>query len=122
MRTVEEHQAVVTALLRPLGEESVALSAGHGRVLARDVHAAVALPGFDNSAMDGYAVQAADLAGASHDNPIALPVVGEIAAGRVEHIVVTPGTCVRIMTGAPMPRGAGAPAWPGRRRLARASG
>ena len=49
--------------------------------------------------MDGYAVQAADLAGASQDNPITLPVVGEIAAGRSEPIVVTPGTCVRIMTG-----------------------
>ncbi len=56
--------------------------------------------------MDGYAVQARDLADASPENPITLPVVGEIAAGRSEPIVVTPGTCVRIMTGAPMPRGA----------------
>src|SRR3954447_15438668 len=77
-----------------------------GLVLCEDIVSGVSLPGFDNSAMDGYAVQAADLAGASQDKPITLPVVGEIRAGRSEPIVVTPGTCVRIMTGAPMPRGA----------------
>ncbi len=52
-RTVEEHQAVVAALLPLLPEEDVPLAEGRGRVLARDVRAAVALPGFDNSAMDG---------------------------------------------------------------------
>ena len=57
MRTVEEHQAAVDALLPLLPEESVPLAAAHGRVLARDVVAAVALPGFDNSAMDGYAAR-----------------------------------------------------------------
>ena len=61
MRTVEEHQAVVAALLPPLAEESVPLAAAHGRVLARDVAAAVALPGFDNSAMDGYAARWAEV-------------------------------------------------------------
>jgi len=77
-----------------------------GLMLCEDVVSGVSLPGFDNSAMDGYAVQAADLAGASDENPVALPVVGEFRAGRSEPIVVTPRTCVRIMTGAPMPRGA----------------
>ena len=62
MRTVEEHQAVVAALLAPLGEEEVPLAAGHNRVLARDVTAQVSLPGFDNSAMDGYAARSAELA------------------------------------------------------------
>ncbi len=57
MRTVEEHQAVVTSLLRPLDVESVPVTAAHGRVLARDVPAEVSLPGFDNSAMDGYAAR-----------------------------------------------------------------
>ncbi|GAB2674072.1 molybdopterin molybdotransferase MoeA [Kribbella swartbergensis] len=92
--------------VRPLPAFDQPLMEAVGLVLCEDVVSGVSLPGFDNSAMDGYAVQAADLAGASPDNPIALPVVGEIAAGRVEPIVVTPGTAVRIMTGAPMPRGA----------------
>ena len=65
MRTVEEHQAVVDGLLPPLAEESVPLAAAHGRVLARDVAAAVALPGFDNSAMDGYAARWAEVAPAA---------------------------------------------------------
>ncbi|GAA2793522.1 molybdopterin molybdotransferase MoeA [Kribbella solani] len=77
-----------------------------GLMLCEDIVSGVSLPGFDNSAMDGYAVQARDLAGASDENPIPLPVVGEFRAGRSEPIVVTQGTCVRIMTGAPMPRGA----------------
>ena len=54
MRTVEEHRAVVTGLLSPLPEEEIALAEAHGRVLARDLAAPVSLPGFDNSAMDGY--------------------------------------------------------------------
>ena len=91
---------------RPLPPFEQPLMEALGLVLCEDVVSPVSLPGFDNSAMDGYAVQAADLAGASQENPITLPVVGEIAAGRSEPIVVTPGTCVRIMTGAPMPRGA----------------
>ncbi|GAA0609588.1 molybdopterin molybdotransferase MoeA [Kribbella sandramycini] len=77
-----------------------------GLVLAEDIVSGVSLPSFDNSAMDGYAVRAEDLAGATSETAITLPVVGEQRAGRSEPIVVTPGTCVRIMTGAPMPRGA----------------
>ena len=72
MRTVEEHQAVVAGLLSPLAEESVPLAAAHGRVLARDVPATVALPGFDNSAMDGYAARWAEIASAAQA-PVRLP-------------------------------------------------
>ena len=67
MRTVEEHRAVVAALLPPLPGEQVALAEAHGRVLARDVAAAVALPGFDNSAMDGYAARWAEVSTAAQD-------------------------------------------------------
>jgi molybdopterin molybdotransferase len=102
VRTVEEHQAVVTALLPPLPEEDVALADAHGRVLARDVHAAVALPGFDNSAMDGYAVRWAEVA----QVPVRLPVADDIPAGRTDVVPLAPGTAQRIMTGAPLPPGA----------------
>jgi molybdopterin molybdotransferase len=102
VRTVEEHQAVVSALLGALPEETVPLAAGHGRVLARDVGAAVALPGFDNSAMDGYAARWAEVA----RTPVALPVADDIPAGRTDVAPLAPGTVQRIMTGAPLPAGA----------------
>jgi molybdopterin molybdotransferase len=74
-----------------------------GRVLAADVVARFTLPPFDNSAMDGYAVLAADVS----EVPIRLPVVGEMAAGMAPGAVaIGPGTCAKVMTGAPMPSGA----------------
>ncbi len=102
MRTVEEHQAVVAALLAPLGEEEVPVAAAHGRVLARDVAAAVPLPSFDNSAMDGYAARSADLAAL----PVRLPVADDVPAGRTGVDPLAPGTVQRIMTGALLPPGA----------------
>ncbi|MEU4290129.1 gephyrin-like molybdotransferase Glp [Kribbella sp. NPDC026596] len=105
-RTVDEHLEVVLGRVKALPAFDQPLMEALGLVLCEDVVSGVSLPGFDNSAMDGYAVQAADLAGATQDNPIGLPVVGEFRAGRSEPIVVTSGTCVRIMTGAEMPRGA----------------
>lgn len=105
MRTVEEHQAVVGALLSPLPEETLPVAAAHGRVLARDVVAVVALPGFDNSAMDGYAGRWAELGGAA-ERPVSLPVAEDIPAGRTDVVPLAPGTVHRIMTGAPLPPGA----------------
>lgn len=105
MRTVEEHRAAVEALLLPLPEESVPVAAAHGRVLARDVAAAVALPGFDNSAMDGYAARWAEVGGAGQA-PVRLPVAEDIPAGRTDVVPLAPGTVHRIMTGAPLPPGA----------------
>jgi molybdopterin molybdotransferase len=102
VRTVEEHQAVVAALLAPLGEEEVPVAAAHGRVLARDVAAAVPLPSFDNSAMDGYAARSADLAAL----PVRLPVADDVPAGRTGVDPLAPGTVQRIMTGALLPPGA----------------
>jgi len=103
---VDEHLEVVLGRVAALPAFDQPLMDAVGLVLCEDIVSGVSLPGFDNSAMDGYAVQAADLAGASDENPISVPVVGEFRAGHSEPIVVTPGTCVRIMTGAPMPRGA----------------
>ena len=105
-RSVEEHQALVAGLLALLPEEDVPLAAAHGRVLAADVRAAVALPGFDNSAMDGYAARWADIASATADAPLRLPVADDIPAGRTDVVPLAPGTVQRIMTGAPVPPGA----------------
>ena len=66
----------------------------------------LSLPGFDNSAMDGYAVLADDVAGATADSPVKLPVAEDIPAGRTDPLTLAPGTAHRIMTGAPVPAGA----------------
>ena len=105
MRTVEEHRAVVAGLLSPLPVEEIALADAHGRVLARDVPAPVALPGFDNSAMDGYAARWAEVSTAA-ESPVRLPVADDIPAGRTDVFPLAPGTVQRIMTGAPLPAGA----------------
>lgn len=82
------------------------LSDALGLVLADDVVAPLSLPGFDNSAMDGYAVVADDIAGATPENPVLLPVAEDIPAGRTDSLTLKPGTAHRIMTGAPVPAGA----------------
>jgi molybdopterin molybdotransferase len=105
VRTVEEHQAVVAGLLSPLPVEEIPLAEAHGRVLARDVAAAVALPGFDNSAMDGYAARWAEVSTA-RESPARLPVADDSPAGRTDVVPLVPGTVQRIMTGAPLPAGA----------------
>ncbi|GAA2558260.1 molybdopterin molybdotransferase MoeA [Pseudonocardia hydrocarbonoxydans] len=108
IRTVEQHRAVVAALVPAQPAEVVPLAQARGRVLAEDVVAGVSLPSFENSAMDGYAVRAAELAGAGEDAPVVLPVATDIPAGRTEVPALAPGTTARIMTGAPMPAGADA--------------
>ncbi|MBW0137776.1 molybdopterin molybdotransferase MoeA [Pseudonocardia abyssalis] len=108
IRSVEEHRAVVAALVPAQPTEVVPLAQARGRVLAEDVVAGVSLPSFENSAMDGYAVRAAELAGASEDAPVVLPVATDIPAGRTDVPALEPGTAARIMTGAPMPAGADA--------------
>lgn len=80
---------------------TVPLAQARGSVLASDVVATEAVPPFDNTAVDGYAVRAADVAAA----PVTLRVVDEVAAGAVSDHVVEPGTAIRIMTGAPVPNG-----------------
>lgn len=84
-----------------LETETLPLSRTHGRILAVDVDAPMALPPFDNSAMDGFAVRHVDLS----DGETSLRLVGEQFAGRARDITVGEGECVRITTGAPMPTG-----------------
>ena len=105
-RSVEEHRAAVAELLAPLPVERVPLGRARGRVLAEALVTGIALPPFDNSAMDGYAVRAADVAGATEVDPRELPVTADIPAGRTDVPPLEPGTAHRIMTGAPLPAGA----------------
>ena len=99
---------VLAAIPAALPAEMVALSDSLGRVLAADVVAATDLPPWDNSAMDGYAIRAADVAGATEAAPVLLRVAGEVAAGSASETAVLPGRALRIATGAPMPPGADA--------------
>ena len=92
--------------LKFAGAEEISLADAAGRVLAIDVRSEVALPPWDNSAMDGYAARAADVRGASAAAPIALRVAGTVAAGARWPLPLHPGEAVRIMTGAPLPPGA----------------
>lgn len=85
-----------------LDTETLPLSRTHGRILAADVHAPIALPPFDNSAMDGFALRHADL----REDETTLRLIDEQFAGRARDIAVGEGECVRITTGAPMPAGA----------------
>jgi molybdopterin molybdotransferase len=108
MEPVETYLADIMAAIRPLPPRELTLADALGAVLTADVAAGRPLPSFDNSAMDGYAVVAADLTGATPGSPVILPVQGEIAAGDTGRHEVVPGGVIRIMTGAPMPAGADA--------------
>ena len=106
---VEEAQATVLAGVGPIAEtESLTPGSALGRVLAAPLAAAVSLPPWDNSAMDGYAIRAADVASAGEQAPVRLTVVGESRAGHAPDARVLPETAIRIATGAPMPAGADA--------------
>ncbi|WP_024287546.1 gephyrin-like molybdotransferase Glp [Cellulomonas sp. KRMCY2] len=108
MRTVDEHRAAALALVAPLATVRLAIDVADCHVLAQDVTAPSALPRWDSSAMDGYAVRAADLAGAAPQHPVRLRVLADLPAGSDAEPEVRPGTAARIMTGAPVPPGADA--------------
>ncbi|WP_431778650.1 molybdopterin molybdotransferase MoeA [Microbacterium aurantiacum] len=103
---LDAHRATVLDAAPLLASEVLPLAAALGRTLRNSVHAAVDLPVFDNSAMDGFAVRGEDVAGASNDRPARLRVVADIPAGSGEDPPLGPGEAARIMTGAPMPSGA----------------
>jgi molybdopterin molybdotransferase len=103
---VEDHLAEILGTITPLTPTELSLSDVHGLVLAEDVSTAGPLPSFDNSGMDGYAVRVADVAGATEEKPVTLPVTDEVAAGDTGAYALQPGTAIKIMTGAMLPRGA----------------
>ena len=108
MLELEEAQHRILSRIKPLPSETVSLGRSCGRTLAEDIPAPLDLPPFDNSAMDGYALRAADTTGACAERPVSLSVIGTTPAGTAFGGEVTAGTCVRLFTGSPMPKGADA--------------
>ena len=108
MLSVEEALERILSFFHVLEPEEKPILDALGQVLAEDAVSRYDIPPLDNSAMDGYAVQASSVVGASEGSPVTLRVVGSVAAGELPHDEVTAGTAVRILTGAPVPRGADA--------------
>ena len=108
MLSLEEAVERSLAAAPLLGSEIVPLADAGGRFVASPLKAGVSLPGFDNSAMDGYAARSADLNGATTESPVELSCIGVIPAGAHPVDKVGEGTCMRIFTGSPIPRGADA--------------
>ena len=106
MISVEEALNRILAQIPVLCLEKVDIIGSLGRIIGEDILAPRDIPPLDNSAMDGYAVRAADIKGASRENPISLNVIEELPAGVLPQRSVTRGEAVRIMTGAPIPKGA----------------
>lgn len=108
MITIAKAMQTVLDLAEALGTENLEVGLARGRILGEEVVAPFAVPAFANSQMDGFAVRAGDLGGADGASPIRLRVLATVGAGGNFEGQVGPGECVRIMTGAPMPRGADA--------------
>ncbi|MDP1808977.1 MAG: molybdopterin molybdotransferase MoeA [Actinomycetota bacterium] len=102
----QEALRIILESVPKLSPVPIPLAEIDGYVLAEDIVAAHDVPPFDNSAMDGYALLAADIAGAGKDTPVTLKLIEEQPAGKSTDAVVTPGTAIKIMTGAPIPAGA----------------
>src|SRR5699024_8910994 len=107
-RSVGQHQVALAELTPALEPVRLGLAEAGGCVLAEDVRSRTPIPLFDNSAMDGYAVHAQDLADAGERAPVTLPVVADLPAGETRRQRIEPGQVARIMTGAPLPEGADA--------------
>lgn len=108
LRTVEEQLADVLAAVRPLPAVRLPLTAATGATLREPVRAALDIPVFDNSAMDGFAVRFADVAHARPEDPAILRVVADLPAGTSDDPPLAPGEAARIMTGSPVPSDADA--------------
>jgi molybdopterin molybdotransferase len=108
MTSADQALQIVLENVAPLGIERTTILAALGRVLAEEIHSPRDIPGFDNSAMDGYAVRAADVVAASETNPVRLEVLETVAAGMMPSRTVAAGQAVRTMTGAPIAPGADA--------------
>jgi molybdopterin molybdotransferase len=108
MITVDEALKIVLDNVATLGVERASIVDASGRVLAEEIRSSRDIPGFDNSAMDGYAVRAADVAAASESYPVRLTVLETVGAGVMPSLRVGPGQAVRTMTGAPIADGADA--------------
>lgn len=108
MRIMEDHRDYLLSLVEPLPPFGMNLLDAWGLALCEDIDSETDLPAFDNSQMDGFAVCAADVAGATQDEPLVLPVVAHLAAGEAGGQALAEGSAIKIMTGAPIPEGADA--------------
>jgi len=106
MISVKEALDKILPFINPLGSEKVSLLEALGRVMAEDIYAPRDLPPYDNSGMDGYAVKYEDIQNASPNHPIKLEVIEDLPAGFISTKAVNKGKAIRIMTGAPIPKGA----------------
>jgi len=106
MISVEQALEKILSYVDVLGDEEGSILDCLGQVLAEDVYATVNIPPLDNSAMDGYAVQSRDTRGASKESPRFLRVIDTVPAGSISKCEIESGTAIRIMTGAPVPKGA----------------
>ena len=104
--SLEEAQTLLLDLVHPVKECQVSLWEAAGRIVCQDIQSSINLPPFDKSPLDGYALQAEDTKQASPSRPAILEVVEEVRAGYVPQNKVTPGTAIKVMTGAPIPEGA----------------
>ncbi|MFB8385672.1 gephyrin-like molybdotransferase Glp [Microbacterium sp. NPDC055910] len=103
LRSIADHLAAVLTAVTPVDAGIHPVSRAHGRILREPVRAAVDIPVFDNSAMDGFAVRHEDVAAASPESPITLSVVADVPAGTALDPPLARGEAARIMTGAPLP-------------------
>lgn len=108
MLELEEALSRILALIRPASPETVEVSQALDRFVAESIYAPIDLPAFDNSAMDGYAVKAGDVASASSQSPVTLRLAGRVAAGETFSGTLQRGCCVRLFTGSALPAGADA--------------
>lgn len=103
---LEDGLALLLGEIKELtGQEQVSLLESKGRILSEDINAPLSQPPFDRSPLDGYALKGEDSSGASRENPVVLKVVEEVCAGGYSHRELQSGEAIRIMTGAPMPKG-----------------
>lgn len=105
MRSIDDHLHHVLRTIQPRGSVDVPLAQAMGRITRQSIISTVDLPPWPNSAMDGYAVKSSDLINASPEQPVSLPVSGDIPAGATSRQQLIPKTAMRIMTGAPIPEG-----------------
>ncbi|MGZ3559540.1 MAG: molybdopterin molybdotransferase MoeA [Thermodesulfobacteriota bacterium] len=106
MMTVDKALDKILSHIHPLGFEKVSLLDALGRVIGEDVYARRDIPPLDNSAMDGYALRSVDVREASPDRPLQLEVIEDLPAGYISAKKLEKGKAIRIMTGAPVPKGA----------------
>lgn len=105
MISVEEALGKILSHIQPLGYEKVSILEALGRVIAEDIYAPRDIPPLDNSGMDGYAVKWEDIQHASPDHPVRLEVIEDLPAGFISKRILESGQAIRIMTGAPIPKG-----------------